>query len=200
MSRNRDTKNEILKLARDLVQSRGYSAFSYKDLADGLGIRKASIHYHYPTKDDLGTALLETYREKVLEWAHSPKVSEAPPEKKLDYLFQVYRDIVVTGEKICPSGMFSSEWSNLSDGLRDKLQELMGEHRRWLVKVIRNGRESGAFASQGDPVDLARLVFCGIQGAVQISRVQASPALYDTVARQLRALVVDVPATAPVQD
>ncbi len=197
VSRNRDTKNEILILARDLLQSRGFSAFSYKDIADGLGIRKASIHYHFPTKDDLGIALLDTYREHVLEWANSERVVEASPEKKLEYLFEVYRKIVDTGKMICPSGMFSSEWNNLSEGLKGKLKELMGEHRRWLVKVIRDGRENGDFSTEGDPVDLARLVYAGIQGAVQISRVQGDPSMYDAVARQLKSLVVGSSRPAP---
>ena len=58
-----DRKTEILDAAADLVQSRSFSAFSYQDLSDILGIRKASIHHHFRTKDDLGVALAEHYRE-----------------------------------------------------------------------------------------------------------------------------------------
>jgi len=49
---------EILDLAETLIQTRGYSAFSYQDIADSLGIRKASIHYHFPSKTDLGIAVV----------------------------------------------------------------------------------------------------------------------------------------------
>ena len=189
MSKNRDTRREILKLARELVQSRGFNGFSYQDLADRLGIRKASIHYHFPSKEDLAIALLEAYRQRVRDWASSPKIADATPERKLDYLFEVYGDIVSSGSKICPAGMFSSDWNTLSEKTREKLKELMTEQRRWLVRLIREGRESGAFSTQNEPVELTRLLFAGIQGAVQLARVQADPSLFESVARQLKTLV-----------
>src|SRR3974390_1012687 len=56
-----DTAEQILDLAETLIQSRGYSAFSYQDIADHLGIRKASIHYHFASKTDLGIAVIDRY-------------------------------------------------------------------------------------------------------------------------------------------
>src|SRR6185295_2042375 len=56
-----ETAEQILDLAETLIQTRGYSAFSYQDIADSLGIRKASIHYHFPSKTDLGIAVVDRY-------------------------------------------------------------------------------------------------------------------------------------------
>ena len=56
-----ETAGQILDLAETLIQTRGYSAFSYQDIADSLGIRKASIHYHFPSKADLGVAVVDRY-------------------------------------------------------------------------------------------------------------------------------------------
>src|SRR5258706_9278478 len=56
-----DTAEQILDLAGLLIKTRGYSAFSYQDIADSLGIRKASIHYHFPSKADLGIAVVDRY-------------------------------------------------------------------------------------------------------------------------------------------
>src|SRR5579862_1588267 len=55
------TRDRILDIAQRLIQSRGYNAFSFDDLAEELDIRTASIHYHFPTKADLGIALLRRY-------------------------------------------------------------------------------------------------------------------------------------------
>ncbi len=60
-----DRKEQILEVATELVQTRSYSAFSYQDLSDRLGITKASIHYHFRTKEDLGTAVAEKYNTEV---------------------------------------------------------------------------------------------------------------------------------------
>ena len=66
-----DRKEQILEAASDLLTTRSYSSFSYQDLSDRLGIRKASIHHHFPTKEALGVALtgrfLETYRSALEE-------------------------------------------------------------------------------------------------------------------------------------
>ena len=58
-------KDQILEVATELVQTRGYNAFSYQDLSDRLGITKASIHHHFPSKEDLGIAVAEKYRAEV---------------------------------------------------------------------------------------------------------------------------------------
>ena len=56
------THDSLIELTDTLIQQNGYQGFSYADLADGLGIRKASIHYHFQTKTDLGLAYVNTRR------------------------------------------------------------------------------------------------------------------------------------------
>ena len=54
-----------MEVATELVQTRGYSAFSYQDLSNRLGITKASIHHHFPSKAGLGLAVAEQYTADV---------------------------------------------------------------------------------------------------------------------------------------
>jgi TetR/AcrR family transcriptional repressor of nem operon len=56
-----DTKQKILMVAQNLIQSKGFNGFSFADIADSVGIRKASIYHHFPTKVALGTALIDQY-------------------------------------------------------------------------------------------------------------------------------------------
>ena len=60
-----NTAEEILDIAEMLIQTRGYSAFSYQDIATRLDIRKASIHYHFQTKSALGAAVVERYAARI---------------------------------------------------------------------------------------------------------------------------------------
>ena len=55
----RDTREEIIDLAEDLIRQNGYNAFSYSDIAAMLEVRPAAIHYHFPSKSDLGVAVIE---------------------------------------------------------------------------------------------------------------------------------------------
>ncbi|MCY4123811.1 MAG: TetR/AcrR family transcriptional regulator, partial [Pseudomonas sp.] len=59
------TRDALIQTAEGLMRTKGYAAFSYADLADAVGIRKASIHYHFPTKEDLGIAIVEEYVSRV---------------------------------------------------------------------------------------------------------------------------------------
>ena len=58
-----NTRTSLLDSAEQAVRQRGYNGFSYADLAREIGIRKASIHHHFPTKADLGLALIERYNQ-----------------------------------------------------------------------------------------------------------------------------------------
>ncbi|MEO9863924.1 TetR/AcrR family transcriptional regulator, partial [Yoonia sp.] len=56
-----DTKTALLDSAERAARTRGFDGFSYADLAQDVGIRKASIHHHFPTKAALSAALMERY-------------------------------------------------------------------------------------------------------------------------------------------
>ena len=56
-----DTATRILDSAESLVQVRGFNGFSYADVAAELGVTKASLHYHFPGKAELGRALIVRY-------------------------------------------------------------------------------------------------------------------------------------------
>jgi TetR/AcrR family transcriptional regulator, transcriptional repressor for nem operon len=50
---NLHTRTALIDLAEHSVRSQGFDRFSYADLTEAIGIRKASIHYHFPTKANL---------------------------------------------------------------------------------------------------------------------------------------------------
>lgn len=60
-----NTRERILKVAENLLQNNGYNGFSYKDIANHLGIKTSSIHYYFPTKETLGIELIQEY-QKIL--------------------------------------------------------------------------------------------------------------------------------------
>ena len=72
------TAEEILDVAEMLIQTRGYSASSYQDISQVLGIRKASIHYHFPSKTDLGVAVIERYAERFRSRTRCDRTGQRP--------------------------------------------------------------------------------------------------------------------------
>ena len=61
----RETRNALLVAAEEAARARGIDGFSYADLAETVGIRKASIHYHFPTKDALADAVMRRYADTL---------------------------------------------------------------------------------------------------------------------------------------
>src|ERR1041384_2875350 len=87
--RARDTREEILNCAEELWQRRGYNVFSYPHIAVQRGIRNAAIHYHFPSKENLGVALIQRYRQRFQDWfAHVRGTENA--WKRLQSYFNLY--------------------------------------------------------------------------------------------------------------
>src|SRR3974390_2000756 len=100
-----DTAEQILDLAETLIQTRGYSAFSYQDIADSLGIRKASIHYYFPSKADLGVAVVDRYADRF--GAALVAIGQEQSRSSmtmLEFYIEPYLGFARTPDRICLCG------------------------------------------------------------------------------------------------
>ncbi|MEX0326860.1 MAG: TetR/AcrR family transcriptional regulator, partial [Puniceicoccaceae bacterium] len=95
-----DTKTALLDSAQDLIQTVGINAMSYNDLSLAVGIRKASIHYHFPKKDDLVEALLQRCGNVYGQHYRAVACSEDPVMDKLRAIAQIFENSLMEG-KIC---------------------------------------------------------------------------------------------------
>src|SRR3712207_26318 len=102
---NTETAAQILDLAQELVQLRGYNAFSYRDIAEQVGIQTASIHYHFPTKAHLGRALVVRYRERFLAALSQIDATTTDPKLKLKRYIELYKQTLSSKGKLCLCGM-----------------------------------------------------------------------------------------------
>ena len=50
MKATRDTREQIVDTALQLLMQRGVNGFSYRDISEPLGIKNAAVHYHFPSK------------------------------------------------------------------------------------------------------------------------------------------------------
>jgi len=177
------TRAQILEIARGLLQTRGYSGFSYADISRELGIRKASIHHHFPTKENLGLALLDLYHGESLEAFRL--ASALPAEQKLTAYFQSYEQILDFGDRICPGGILEAELNVLSAGIQQKLRDMVGEILVWLEQTLSEARDSGAIHFNGDPNDQALTILAALQGGLQLART-FDRERFDSIVRQLK--------------
>ncbi|MFL5814094.1 MAG: TetR/AcrR family transcriptional regulator [Bdellovibrionia bacterium] len=185
LQESKDTKAELLQVGLDLIQTRGYNAFSYQDLADRLNIRKASIHYYFPSKEDLGIGLMEHGIERLKAWQQKHNDPNLSALTRLEAYFDYFAMLSASGTKICPCGALMSDWGALPPKLQGAVSKLLTTHREWVKATLESGRKSGEIAKNGTAEEQAMFVFASLQGALQASRAQSSPAYFRAITRQL---------------
>src|SRR5512133_1734450 len=124
-----DTAQKILDLAEHLVQTRGFNGFSYADIAGPLGMTKASLHYHFPAKAELGRSLIGRYEGKFLAALALIDDSARKPKEKLRRYARLYAD-VLRGGRMCLCGMLAAEYATLPKGMQAELKHFFDENER----------------------------------------------------------------------
>ncbi len=163
-------KDEILEIATELVQTRGYSAFSYQDLSNRLGITKASIHHHFPSKEDLGKAVAEKYNADVRATLAEIRRKSDDPWVQLEGYVQFVLEIIKTQDRICAAGSVQSEINVVPEAMGKSMCSLAQYVVGWISTVIKNGRDLGVMDFPGTPDNQGAMIFSAAQGAMQYGR------------------------------
>lgn len=186
-SRRRNTADDILDEAERLIQSRGYSAFSYQDIADALGIRKASIHYHFPSKTDLGEAVIERYARRFDAGLAAIAADDRQSSlAMLEHYMQPYRDFAGTPDRVCLCGALAGEIMALPEPLRRRVESFFRAHQAWLAEILKRGAARGEWRLPGRPLAMARMVFGALQGALLVKRTTGDGAQMRDVMAMLK--------------
>lgn len=165
-----NTKRKILELAESFLQDRGYNGFSYADISSEMGVKNAAVHYHFPTKEELGCAVIQRYRDRFKLWVNNARVKDLSPEKKMEWFFGIYTGMRADHGKVCLAGSLESEFNSIPDSLRTQTQALTRELLIWLEATLQEGRTAGRFHFNGEPAEKAALILASLQGALQLAR------------------------------
>lgn len=175
MSRN--TRDLLMETATGLVRRQGYCGFSYADLSDAVGIRKASIHHHFPSKEDLGEAVVDSYTESFSEKLDAIQRETAGPLERLQRYAELYREGLGRKEA-CLCGVLASEIAVLPSRVQKGVRRFMSVNLRWLEKTLEEGA-FGGLRPDVQPRREARTVLSALQGALIIGLSTQDPAAFD---------------------
>lgn len=159
---------DILHAARMLMMDRGFNGFSFRDVAADVGIKSASIHYHYATKADLAAATAQSYRE-----AFESAVAQIEADSASD-LLRAYGGLFVMTLReqgcLCLGGMLAADVASLPDQVRAEVAEFFHAQNGWVEIVVRDGQSSGDFRADLDASKFAKMFVSSLEGAMMISR------------------------------
>jgi TetR/AcrR family transcriptional repressor of nem operon len=175
------TREQILGVARALIETRSYLGFSFQDVADAVGIRKASLYHHFPTKEALGIAVIRQATQFFKDW---DAARVRTPKDALESYFRMYRNTLKAGSGMCPAGALAPGWDCINEELRQAVQELRNTQVMWLTGVL--GALSPARQKGASVASLAAYVFSVCQGALLSARMTGRVDDFDAAIAQLR--------------
>ena len=178
------TSAQILDVAERLAQTRGFNGFSYADIAAELGITKASLHYHFPSKAELGRALIDRYSEVFAAALDHIAREAAPAPAQLEHYVAIYAAVLKRG-RICLCGMLAAEYTTLPVGMQAAIRAFFDSNERWLSRVLEAGRAQGTLAFEGTVRDAARVITSALEGAMLLARPFGGGARFTVAAERL---------------
>jgi len=159
----------ILDVAEQLAQTRGFNGFSYADVAAELSLTKASLHYHFPSKADLGRALIERYHQVFLGALEEIDRRIPAADARLQRYVDLY-DSVMRKNRMCLCGMLAAEYTTLPAAMQDQLRRFFDANESWLATVLDDGRAAGVLAFRGTARERAQMVLGSLEGAMLVAR------------------------------
>lgn len=186
-----DTRTQILDTAQELIQRLGVNAMSYHDISVAVGIRKASIHHHFPTKDDLVAALLDRYNAYFLRLVDNIIAMPIAADEKLRRYCELFEATLSSGnqDKACLCGMLGAELATLKNPLVERIAAFYRDNEERLAVILNQGRQTGTFGFAGDVKAMATLIFSLLEGGILIVRASGGVEQFRAVIEQLMRVV-----------
>jgi len=93
-----DTRARIQSVALELFAEQGYDKTSLREIAERLGVTKAALYYHFKSKEDIVTSLVEDYFGAIDELVAWGKTLPKTPESRAEVLRRYYGIVAGAGE------------------------------------------------------------------------------------------------------
>jgi TetR/AcrR family transcriptional repressor of nem operon len=181
MTQELPMRDKIIAAAEKRVRNTGFPAMSFRDIAQDVGIKSASVHYHFPTKADLGEAILDRYSEKFQTRLN--EIDQTDLYVAIAQFIQLYGDALVVDEAICLCAVLGAEALGLPTGMNDRTKAFFEMNFEWLNTLF-------AIHGFSEKSDLALLVVTALEGAIIVSSAAHDRKIFDRVAQQTQATVL----------
>lgn len=189
-------RDRLLEHTLDLIRKRGFNGFSYRDLAERVGVKTSSIHYYFPTKEDLALEAVKAYSERAARYLDGIDPTLPPLQQAERYLASWWREC--SGQQVCLAAMLSTEALCLPPAVHHALQEFHRINESWLTALLERAR-----AQNGDDAQptigsaaLAQVLFAALQNSLVSVRLFNQAERLEPAANLLLAAVAGSGAVA----
>jgi TetR/AcrR family transcriptional repressor of nem operon len=176
------TSERILDVAQSLIVAGGYNGFSYADISEAIGIRKASIHHHFPTKAELVAVLVNRYRQSAETGLKSlgEQVSN-PVEQLQSYVGYWQKCILDASAPFCLCAMLAGEMQMLPEEVSSSVRTHFANLSAWLTSVLKAGAAQDLFSLNNPAEQEAQVLMASVHGAMLSARAFGDPEIFGVI-------------------
>lgn len=179
MGMSGDTATRIMDVTQHLLVERGFSAFSYADIAEAIQIRKPSIHHHFPTKAALAVAVLQRYRLRLEEGFAVLDERVEDPMDRLEKYVEYWEACIRNKEQpFCIAVLLAAELPSLPEDVQAEVGKHFTSLRQWIEKTLKDGMQRKSIRLQGTAEVEAEVLMAAVHGAMLSARVHGSSVLF----------------------
>ncbi|MEZ5404929.1 MAG: TetR/AcrR family transcriptional regulator [Verrucomicrobiia bacterium] len=167
------TREKIVEIACTLMRKKGFHATTLDDILKELGMSKGSFFYYFKSKEALGYAVIERFRERLMNFTSLSlgQVNKSPMERLNLHFENLINDFsqheCPTG---CPFGMLAQELSERHPGFRLRLAEIFDESSGLWQKLLEEAKAIGELYEAVDCKALADFLVGDLQGALLLMK------------------------------
>lgn len=173
---------EIVLCAQSLMAMGGYNGFSYADIAESVGISKASIHHHFATKTELVQVVLQRYREEGRKGMAALEAALADPVAQLQAYTGYWETCIRDGSSpFCVCAMLAAELPVIPAQIAEEIRGHFRDLTAWLARVLEKGVAQGAFQLQASAEQEAMSLMATVHGAMMSARAYADPEMFAAI-------------------
>ncbi|WP_455287305.1 TetR/AcrR family transcriptional regulator [Cupriavidus necator] len=165
--KTRSVREQLVEHALVLIRRRGFNGFSYRDLAELVGVKTSSIHYYFPSKDDLVLEAVREYSARMQARLHAIDSNLPPAEQARQYLAPLRANAGT--DQACLVSMLSADVLVLPDAVRAVMQDYIRGNEQWLARLFERAAAQRQTPYQIAPQQLAQVVY----GALQSGQISA---------------------------
>jgi TetR/AcrR family transcriptional repressor of nem operon len=172
-------KQALLKAAADKVRSGGYSNFSFRELAKEVGIKSASVHYHFPTKADLGAAVARQYTDDFMSLLGEPETLRKADINPIEVYVGLFRQALLEDRKMCLCGLLGAETDCLPEKVKDETKRFFKLNLDWLQLAYKLNNPSDYQQKAANALSL-------LEGAMMVSNAVGDDHFFDQATNCLK--------------
>ena len=130
-----DTEQAILNTTEEMIRQGGYNGFSFRNIADAIGIKSSSVHYHFENKEKLGAATAKRYTEQFIAALGDPVDLKANGVNPVTYYISAFRDAIISDNGMCLCGILGTEANMLPESIVVELNDFFDRNADWLERA-----------------------------------------------------------------